>query len=62
MRVEPIRPMSSTKREGQPMTHERVIEQIKIMQGVDSDSSTVVELNFTGELPAFLYDKTGKIK
>ena len=62
MRVQPIRPMSSTNRESRPMTQERVIEQIKMMQELDGGSSTVVELNSTSELPAFLYDKTGKLK
>lgn len=62
MRVQPIRPVQSIKRDGQPMTQERVIEQIKMMQELDGDCSTVVNLNSSSELPAFLYDKTGKIK
>lgn len=62
MRVQPIRRIAKTNREGRPMTQERVLEQIKMMQGLDGNSSTVVELNSTSELPAFLYDKTGKLK
>jgi len=62
MRVQPIRAISTVRRDGQPMTKERVLEQIKMMKELDGDSSTVVELNSTSELPAFLYDKTGKLK
>jgi|JTFO01.1.fsa_nt_gb hypothetical protein len=65
MRVEPIRRISTdstVKRDGQPLTQERVLQHIKDFEGVDNESSTVVELNSTSELPAFLYDKTGKLK
>ncbi|EBS4516629.1 hypothetical protein DQT32_04370 [Salmonella enterica subsp. enterica serovar Braenderup] len=62
MRVEPIRRISTVKRDGQPLTQERVLQHIKDFKGLDNESSTVVELNSTSELPAFLYDKTGKLK
>lgn len=65
MKVQPIRRISTdstVKRDGQPMTHERMLQYIKDFEGVDNESSTVVQLNSTSELPAFLYDKTGKLK
>lgn len=61
MRINPISPISSVNRDGQKLTEERVLEYKKEFS-IDSDSSTVVELNTLSELPAFLYDKTGKIK
>lgn len=65
MKVQPISAMfksnNDTRRDGQPLTKERVIEHIKLMKELNGEeSSTVVNLS-TDELPAFLYNKDGKI-
>ncbi len=66
MKVQPISAMFSstndTRREGLPVTKESAIDQIKLMKELNGeDSSTVVSLS-TDKLPAFLYNKEGKIK
>lgn len=66
MKIQPISAMfkstNDTRRDGTPLTKERVLEYIKLYESQDSsESSTIVDLN-ASSLPAFLYNKDGKIK